>query len=103
MEYKILNFNQETATITVLVEGYPAFALTLQPDLEGNVPTGKDLEQYIADRLPVEASIEIPKIEINNADDIHSLVSQESIKIVEMEEVKTNIHPSLIFNHEVLL
>jgi len=103
MEYKILNFNQETATITVLVEGYPAFGLTLQPDLNGNVPTGKELEQYITDRLPVEVSIEIPKIEINNANDIHSLIIEELPKIVEMEEVKTNIHPSLIFNHEVLL
>jgi len=103
MEYKILNFNQETATITVLVEGYPAFALTLQPDLEGNVPTGKELEQYIADRLPVEATIEIPTIKINNANDIHALVIEDLPKIVELEEVETNIHPLLKFETEVVL
>lgn len=98
MNYKILNFNESLGVITVEVEGYPIFALTLPRDPDGMVPTGKDLEDFISERLPVHVEPEpLEEVQINNAHEIHSLVEptvevvHEAVEPITEEEFKKSV------------
>ena len=76
-DYQIIAWDAQIARITVLYHGalFPiALDLPISPD--GNVPVGKDLDQWIVDRTPQELIERKKQIGegIKNADEIEKLV-----------------------------
>jgi hypothetical protein len=52
MEYKIVEFNEATAQITIHVEGFSLFSVDLPLDENQNAPVGEELELYLKGFIP---------------------------------------------------
>jgi hypothetical protein len=77
--YKIIAFDEKIAAITIETPGFPSFMLPLPIDPEGNVISGKILDDYIVQHLPTVPDEVIQRQSLltsglKNASDIHALV-----------------------------
>lgn len=86
MSYKIVNFNKQTGTITVVYDEGISVSLTLIPDAEGKVITGQTLENFIMSAKPVwqidamKQQAQLESTGITNADEIFALVTEPVVK-----------------------
>ena len=92
MEYKIIEFDELTGRIEVLVEGFAPIIIDLPVDESGNVPVGDALSAYINGFLPhsyIQRKEIIDKGIVNIAE-IKALVSQNHV--IQPEETTTPIN-----------
>jgi hypothetical protein len=77
MNYKIVEFNEITAQITIQVEGFPLFVVDLPIDENNNVPVGEELKAYLKGFIPTWHVERQEKLSngIANAQEIRNLVT----------------------------
>jgi hypothetical protein len=88
MKYSIVEFNETTAEISVLVAEFPVITIKLPVDEEGRVPEGSELDVYINGFLPHTHFQRLEQIKkgVANIDAIKALVDPDSLnKVIEEE------------------
>lgn len=103
--YKIVDFNESTAQMTIKYKDFPLIKVDLPIDNNGNIISGEDLQNYIKGFIPVwhEERKELIKNGINNLNDIKSLIEYDEDyqkEIHEQENIpyynKENLNPSFL-------
>jgi hypothetical protein len=86
--YKIINFNQDMAQITIVVDEFESpFTIDLPIDDEGYLPEGDALDYYIRGFIPAWEIERRRKIkDIKNIESISKLVQQIDEDLLELSE-----------------
>lgn len=99
--YKIINFDEATAQVTLRVGEFPPFVVDLPIDDEGNLPTGEALTQYLSGFIPTWHFERKQRLEngISNASAIASLVQveepTEAVQIANANVARANRNQAL--------
>lgn len=93
VNYKIIDFDEATAQITIRVANFAPILVDLPIDDEGNLPTGDALAQYLSGFIPTWHFERQERLAngISNSSAIAQLVEPESITSLTSEQIANSV------------